>query len=87
MSEQPNTGRQAETASTEPAETTPAGGEPSDFARQASEQNRGLVGELFDLIRYNKKWWLIPVIVALLLIGVVVLLGTTAAAPFIYPLF
>ncbi len=61
--------------------------EADEFTRQAAEQNSGLVRELVDLICHNKKWWLIPVIVALLLIGVVVLLGTTAAAPFIYPLF
>jgi hypothetical protein len=75
MSEQPNADR-------------PDGGEePGEFARRAAERNSGLVRELIDLILTNKKWWLIPVIVALLLIGVIVLLGTTAAAPFIYPLF
>jgi hypothetical protein len=76
---------------TEPVDTESRGstdkGESEEFARRASEGNTGLVRELVDLIRYNKKWWLIPVIVALLLIGVVLLLGTTAAAPFIYPLF
>lgn len=77
MSEQPKTDRAPEAG----ADT------PSDFARQAEERNAGLLAELLDLILTNKKWWLIPVIVALLLIGVIVLLGTTAAAPFIYPLF
>lgn len=77
MGEQPSTKSEAT--------DQPAAG--SEFAQRAAEQNSGLVRELFDLIRYNKKWWLIPVIVALLLIGVIVLLGTTAAAPFIYPLF
>lgn len=61
--------------------------EPSEFVRRAAERNSGLMRELLDLICHNKKWWLIPVIVALILIGIVVLLGTTAAAPFIYPLF
>jgi len=59
----------------------------SQFAEQADRANAGLLRELWDLIRHNKKWWLIPVIVVLILIGVLVLLGTTAAAPFIYPLF
>lgn len=62
-------------------------GDPGEFARQAAEHNAGLLSELLDLVLTHKKWWLIPVIVALLLIGVIVLLGTTAAAPFIYPLF
>jgi hypothetical protein len=35
---------------------------------------------------YNKKWWLIPIIVVLALLGLLVFLGNTAA-PFIYPLF
>jgi hypothetical protein len=77
MSEQPKTDNTGEGA----------GAEPGGFAEQASAQNAGLLRELFDLIRHNKKWWLIPVIVALLLIGVIVLLSTTAVAPFIYPLF
>lgn len=74
--------------STEPhTDPRPGESEPDEFAREASGRNAGLLAELLDLIRHNKKWWLIPVIVALLLIGIVVLLGTTAAAPFIYPLF
>jgi hypothetical protein len=36
---------------------------------------------------HNKKWWLTPVIVLLLLLGVLVVLGTSGAAPFIYTLF
>ncbi|MFG0285122.1 MAG: DUF5989 family protein [Phycisphaerales bacterium JB039] len=58
-----------------------------EFASQAEQANAGLLREIWDLIRYNKKWWLLPVIIALLLIGIIVLLGSSAAAPFIYPLF
>jgi hypothetical protein len=39
------------------------------------------------MLKHNKKFWLIPLLVALLLVGVVVMLGGTAAAPFIYTLF
>lgn len=59
----------------------------SDFERQAQGQNAGIVKEFVDLLRHNKKWWLAPVIVALLILGVLVVLGSTAAAPFIYTLF
>ncbi len=59
----------------------------ADFSRQAEEANPGLLSELWDLLVNNKKWWLIPTVVVLLLIGVLVLLGSTAAAPFIYTLF
>ncbi len=59
----------------------------TDFERQAELAPGGLFGELLGFLRHNKKWWLIPVIVALLLIGALVLLGGTAVAPFIYTLF
>ena len=35
----------------------------------------------------NQKFWLIPLLLALLLLGVILLLGSTAAAPFIDTLF
>jgi Family of unknown function (DUF5989) len=59
----------------------------AEFARHAEESNPGLLSELWDLIITNKKWWLIPTVVVLLVIGVLVFLGSTAAAPFIYTLF
>ncbi len=58
-----------------------------DFATQASGERTGLMRELVDLLSENKKWWLAPIIVAVLLLGLLVLLGGTAAAPFIYTLF
>jgi hypothetical protein len=58
-----------------------------DFSSHADRGNAGLLREIIDLIRCNKKWWLIPVVVVLMVIGALVLLGGTAAAPFIYPLF
>ena len=60
---------------------------PVDFARQAAEPRPGVVRELVAFIRENKKWWLTPIIVVLLLFGVLLVLGGTAAAPFIYTLF
>ena len=35
----------------------------------------------------NKKWWLGPIVLALLALGGLLLLTSTAAAPFIYTLF
>lgn len=66
-----------------PATDKPA----EDFAKAASEQKSGLMGELWSLVRQSGKWWLIPIIVVLLIIGLIVFLGSTAAAPFIYQLF
>ena len=57
------------------------------LAEEAAGKSPGLVREFFDFLRYNKKWWLTPIILVLLLLGVLVLLSGTAAAPFIYTLF
>ena len=59
----------------------------SEFEEGASEREIGILQEVFDLLRHNKKWWLVPILVALALVGVIVILGTTKAAPFIYTLF
>ena len=60
----------------------------NEFERMASEQgDRGVLAEFWDFLRYNKKWWLLPILIVLLLIGVLLLLGGTAVAPFIYTLF
>ncbi len=56
--------------------------------KDLSELKRhGLLKEFFDFLRYNKKWWLAPIIMVLLVVGILVLLGGTVAAPFIYTLF
>ena len=57
------------------------------FARQAEEASPGLVRELLDFLVYNKAWWLTPIVVVLLLVGILIVLGSTGLAPFIYPLF
>jgi len=57
------------------------------FAEQAQRQSGGLLGEFVSFLGQNKKWWLAPIIIALLLVGVLIILGGTAAAPFIYTLF
>ena len=59
----------------------------SEFETEAGQPSMGLVREFVDFLRYNKKWWLTPIILALLLVAVLVILGGTAAAPFIYTLF
>ena len=63
------------------------GREDDDFAAQASGRRIGLVGEFTDFLRENRKWWLAPILLAILGLGLLVLLGGTAAAPFIYTLF
>ena len=58
-----------------------------EFARHAQRTSGGLLREYRDFLLHSKKWWLIPVIVSLLLVTALVILGSTAAAPFIYTLF
>ena len=58
-----------------------------DFVSQAEEQPVGIIREFWDFLIPNKKWWLDPIILVLLLLGALLILGGTAAAPFIYTLF
>lgn len=61
--------------------------EEEDFLSQASGKQTGLAAEFIGFLKNNKKWWLGPIILAILLLGLLVILGGTAAAPFIYTLF
>lgn len=42
--------------------------------------------EVWDFTKENKKWWLVPVIMALAVIGFLILTAGTAPVPvFVYP--
>lgn len=43
--------------------------------------------DLWSYLKERKKWWLAPLIIIFILIGVLLLLGGTSLAPFIYTLF
>jgi hypothetical protein len=44
--------------------------------------------DLFDFLKSQKKWWLIPIILALLALGLLLLFAeSSAVATFIYPIF
>lgn len=51
---------------------------------QAEQQRPGIVREFWDFLRFHKKWWLLPIIVALLGLGILVFLSNSPLAPFIY---
>lgn len=55
--------------------------------QQAEQRQIGLVREFVDFLRYNKKWWLLPIVIVMLLLGVLVVLSGSGAAPFIYTVF
>ena len=54
-------------------------------AAAADEEN--LLTEFWGFLRYNKKWWLLPILAVLLMMGVIMVLGSTGAGPWIYSLF
>lgn len=58
-----------------------------DFARQAEQASPGIVREFCQFLVENKKWWLIPILVAVGLITVLVAVSSSPLAPLIYPLF
>jgi len=61
---------------------------PNPFEQAAAEQGRvGFFRELRGFLKHNKKWWLLPLLLALLLLGLLVVLSGTGLAPFIYTLF
>jgi hypothetical protein len=46
-----------------------------------------LLTDLYRFLMERKKFWLIPVIIAMLLIGVLIMASGSAMAPFIYTIF
>ena len=59
----------------------------TEFEDAGQEKQLSLVREFQLFIIENKKWWMIPILVVLGLVGLLVVLGSTGAAPFIYTLF
>lgn len=57
------------------------------FSKAAGAPRASLVVEFWQFLAHNKKWWLLPIGVVFFLLGALMLLGGTAAAPFIYTLF
>ena len=61
-----------------------------EFERLADSQGAGsggTVSEFRYLLSRNRKYWMVPIILALIAVGGLLVLGGTAAAPLIYALF
>jgi hypothetical protein len=58
-----------------------------EFRQLASQPPTGVVREFIDFLLQNKKWWLIPIVMAMLLVGLMITLGSSGAGPFIYSLY
>jgi len=61
--------------------------EKNSFEKAGAEKQAGLAGEFLALLKENKKYWLVPIVIVLLIFGVIIILGASSAAPFIYTLF
>jgi hypothetical protein len=61
--------------------------EQNEFARLRRAKRSSFVSEYLYLIRTNKKWWMLPIIVIFLALGALLVVSGTGAAPFIYTLF
>jgi Family of unknown function (DUF5989) len=53
----------------------------------ANQKRAGSVSEWWSFLKHNKKWWLLPLLTILIAFGMLIVLGGTAAGPFIYSLF
>lgn len=97
MSEPTSSNEPADSAAANPyEESTESGGskvgksksktvdDEKSFEELSEESNVGIVREFVDFLKYNKKWWLTPIVAVLLLVGVLIVLTTSGAAPFLY---
>jgi hypothetical protein len=57
------------------------------FEAVSGERQPGLLADLWRMLKQHKKYWLIPLVAGLFILGLLVYLGGSAAAPFIYTLF
>ena len=63
------------------------GNQKTEFERAGEEPQLSLPQEFYLFVTQNKKWWMVPIVLAFGLLGVLVALTSTGAAPFIYTLF
>ena len=60
---------------------------PSEFEKAGDDSEANFFSDLWQFLRTNKKWWLIPILVVLLGLAALALLSGSAVTPFIYTLF
>ena len=59
----------------------------NEFQQQAAEKQKGFAGQFLHFALHNKRWWLTPILILLIMVGVLIVLGGSGVAPFIYSLF
>jgi len=59
----------------------------NQFAQQGQEQRTGLLADFIYLLKNNRKWWMLPLILVLIVFGIFMVLSSSGVAPFIYTVF
>ena len=59
----------------------------NDFEKASQEKQGNLLSEFMGFLKQTKKFWLLPLILVMLALAALLILSSTAAAPFIYTLF
>lgn len=59
----------------------------TEFEKLGEEEQLSLIQEFYYFVTENKKWWLIPILGVFAVVGLLLVLGSTGAAPFIYTIF
>ena len=59
----------------------------NEFVQHGSERRNSFFGEYLFLLKTRKKWWMLPLLILFLALGVLLVLSSSPAAPFIYTLF
>lgn len=59
----------------------------NDFEKASQQKQGNLLSEFWGFLKQNKKFWLLPLILVMLALAALLILSSTAAAPFIYTLF
>lgn len=58
-----------------------------EFEKASRTKEGNLLSEFIGFLKQNKKFWLLPLILVMLGLAALLILTSTAAAPFIYTLF
>ena len=58
-----------------------------EFEKASRTEEGSLLSEFIGFLKQNKKFWLLPLILVMLGLAALLILTSTAAAPFIYTLF
>lgn len=52
-----------------------------------SRQPPSVLADAWQFLRDTKKWWLVPIVLALVVIGTLIVVAGTGVGPFLYTIF